>query len=191
MPAMTTQAVSPVLLEELKKQLQEELREEMRRELFGETSEQDRPDTDYPWIVFSLDQTEYGINSKYVLSIEILKEVTPIVDAQCYCPGITESRGELIELLDLRTLFNLGDYITAKHQDGDDRCMMAVIETQGVKRGMIVDHIVAVEYLDDFVSTDFGKARASTSKYILQVAKRERGENMVLILNADALGNIA
>jgi len=109
--------------------------------------EQERTAIDYPWILFALSDTAYSINSKYVLSIEILGEITPIVDAQHYSPGITESRGEMIELVDMHSLFGSGNYLDGK---GDDAvCMMIVTEIEGVKRAIIVDEILAVEHIKE------------------------------------------
>jgi len=176
------------MVEDLKAKLREELKEELKRELLGEDPEEDRSERDYPWIIFSLDGTEYGVNSKYVLSIEIIGDITPIVDAMSHCPGITQSRGEMIDLLDLRALFGLGDYITAKAESKDDRFMMMVIETGDKKRGVIVDEIVSVEYITNFIEGVVSDRDGSiTSQFIRQIATREKLDSPVLILNPDSL----
>ena len=175
-------------LDELKEMLRNELREELTRELLGEELEEERSEKDYPWIVFSVDGTEYGINSKNVLSIEIIGEITPIVDAAHHCPGITQSRGDMIDLLDLRALFGLGDYVSAKTAE-DDRVMMMVIETGDKKRGVIVDEIVSVEYITNFIDGVVGENTEGsvTSQYIREVATREKLDSPVLILNPESL----
>ena len=174
-------------IEELKAMLRNELKEELTRELLGEEPEEERSEKDYPWIVFSVDGTEYGVNSKNVLSIEIIGDITPIVDAAHHCPGITQSRGDMIDLLDLRALFGLGDYISAKTSE-DDRVMMMVIETGDKKRGVIVDEIVSVEYITNFIEGIVSEtAGAVTSQYIREVATREKLDSPVLILNPESL----
>jgi purine-binding chemotaxis protein CheW len=179
------------LLESLKDELREELRAELRRELLGEESEEERSEKEYPWIVFSLDGTEYGVNSKFVLSIEIIGNITPIVDAMNHCPGITQSRGDMIDLLDLRALFGLGDYITAKAGTNDDRYMMMVIETGDKKRGVIVDEIVSVEYITNFIEGVVSEHDGSiTSQYIREIATREKLDSPVLILNPESLNSL-
>jgi len=180
----TSQDLSAPDLEKLRN----ELKEELRRELLGEEDEEERSEKDYPWIVFAVDGTEYGINSKNVLSIEIIGEITPIVDAAHHCPGITQSRGDMIDLLDLRALFGLGDYVTAKAED-DDRVMMMVIETGDKKRGVIVDEIVSVEYITNFIEGVVNESAhgAVTSQYIREVATREKLDSPVLILNPESL----
>ena len=180
--------MSDAIKAKLMEELREELKEELRRELLGEDSEEERSEKDYPWIVFSLDGTEYGVNSKFVLSIEIIGEITPIVDAQCHCPGITQSRGDMIDLLDLRALFGLGDYISAKTDVKDDRYMMMVIETGDKKRGVIVDEIVSVEYITNFIDGVVSEHEgAITSQFIKQIAKREKLDSPVLILNPESI----
>jgi len=180
--------MEPAMREKLMEELRQELKEELRRELLGEEPEEERSEKDYPWIVFALDGTEYGVNSRYVLSIEIIGDITPIVDAQSHCPGITQSRGDMIDLLDLRALFGLGDYISAKADSKDDRVMMMVIETGDKKRGVIVDEIVSVEYITNFIDGVVSDREGSiTSQYIRQIATREKLDSPVLILNPESL----
>ncbi|MCL1820133.1 MAG: chemotaxis protein CheW [Oscillospiraceae bacterium] len=164
----------------------------METGFLGDDSGMERSEAEYPWIVFALDGTEYGINSKYVLSIEIVGEITPIVDAQHHCPGITRSRGNMIELLDLRALFGVGDYLSAKSDSHDDRYMMVVIETEGIKRGVIVDQIVSVEYITRFEDGVVDKTEgALSSRYVSRVARREKSDSTVLIFNADILSELS
>ena len=174
-------------MEMLKELLRNELSEDLANELFGEEVKEERSEKDYPWIVFSVDSTEYGVNSKNVLSIEIIGEITPIVDAAPHCPGITQSRGDMIDLLDLRALFGLGDYVSAKTSE-DGRIMMMVIETGDKKRGVIVDEIVSVEYISNFLDGVVNEGDgAVSSQYIREIATREKLDSPVLILNPESL----
>jgi len=161
---------------------------EQVKESAQEKAEQEIPEENYPWIVFGLNGTEYGVNSKHVLSIEILDEITPIVDAAPSCPGITRSRGDLIELLDLRALFGLGDYTSISSDDQCERHMMVVTETDNVKRGMLVDKIVSVEYITKFDNSVVGNVTGTvSSKYVSHVARREKLDTPVLILKPESL----
>ena len=149
--------------------------------------EQERAAIDYPWILFALNDTAYSINSKYVLSIEILGEITHIVDAQHYSPGITESRGEMIELVDMHMLFGTGTYLDGK-EGTDAVCMMIVTEVEGVKRALIVDEILAVEYITRFEENIMGNREAHvTSQYVNKIARRDKTDEPILILNIDSL----
>ena len=147
----------------------------------------ERDESEYPWIMFSIDGTAYAVNSKYVLSIEILEEITPIVDAPYYCPGITESRGDYIELVDTRALFGLGDYLSARIDKTNTRHMMVVTEIDETKRGLIVDDIISVEFIAKFTQDVLGDADAKMkSQYVRQIAIRDKTETPVLIINHDS-----
>ena len=180
-----------------------ESREEMlikqtREEVLAEFSEKfginileettlDLPEAEHPWIIFTLDHTEYAINSKYVLCIEILEKITPVVDMPHFCPGVTKLRGDMISLLDLRALFGWGDYRAAKSGGKNERVMMVVTEIDGVKRGVIVDAIVSVEYITNFVNDVMNQTGANDSRYIRQIARREKLDSPVLIIKPESL----
>jgi len=152
---------------------------------------QARSEKEYPWAIFSIANTEYAINSKYVLCFESLNTVTPIVNSQSYCPGITESRGELIELIDLRALFNMESYTSLKKGDDDEKTMMVVIEIDGVKRGMIVDKIVSVEYVSNFVEGVVSENNGTiSSPYISQIAIRDKLDSPLMLFNPNNLSGL-
>jgi len=153
--------------------------------------ELERAESDFPWILFSLSGQAYSINSRYVLSIEILGEITPIVDAAPHSPGITESRGEMIELIDMLALFGSGHYLMGKEDDKDAVSMMIVTEVNDVKRGIIVDEILAVEHITRFDENFMSeKEHAGSSQYISKIAKREKTDEPVLVLNMDCLASL-
>ncbi|MCL1829387.1 MAG: chemotaxis protein CheW [Oscillospiraceae bacterium] len=159
--------------------------EQTESDFYGEEEQNGK---DYPWIVFSLDGVEYGVNSKFVLSIEILGEITPIADTHACCPGITRSRGDMIELLDLRALFGMGGYRFTASDGADVRQMMVVIETDGVKRGVIVDRVVSVEYVAQFIDSAVNAGKGGiSSKYISRIAKREKAAGPLLIIDTESL----
>jgi len=162
--------------------------QESTQALTLEKAEQEHLEGKYPWIVFGLNGMEYGVNSKYVLSIEILDEIVPVADATPSCPGKTRSRGGLVELLDLRALFGMGNYTSVKYDDQSDRHMMLVTETDNVKRGVLVDEIVSFEYITQRDSVLSGKINGTAlSKYVSQVARREELDTPVLIIRPESL----
>jgi len=152
---------------------------------------QARSEIEYPWAIFSIADTEYAINSKYVLCFESLNEVTPVINAQHYCPGITESRGELIELVDLRALFNMENYTSFRQGNNEEKAMMVVIEIDGIKRGMIVDKIVSVEYVSQFVDgLVSGNNGTISSPYISSIAVRDKFESPLLLFSPENLSEL-
>ncbi|MCL2084165.1 MAG: chemotaxis protein CheW [Oscillospiraceae bacterium] len=64
---------------------------------------------DFPWVLFSINDVVYAVFSAHVLSIEILSDTTPLVNSPAYVRGITNFRGDMISLIDMRSLFGLPD----------------------------------------------------------------------------------
>lgn len=62
---------------------------------------------DLPWLIFTLDEKAYAVNSKFVNGIEMKpKVITPIPEApEAYC-GVVQRRGEVYPLLDMRKVFH-------------------------------------------------------------------------------------
>lgn len=179
------------MFEMLDEDMKEQLMNELRQEMMDEEPVPERDDNDYPWIIFELCDTEYAINSKHVLSIEILGDITPVVDSRGHCPGITWSRGEMIDLMDLRMIFGFGDYVSAKVGTKDDYYMMVVIEVSGLKHGLIVDKIVSVEYLSKFEPGKINEREGSvTSRYVSCVALRDKLDTPVLILRPESFNRV-
>lgn len=108
--------------------------------------EQGSADNCYPWIVFSLDDTEYAINARYVLHVAALHELVPFSSAPAYCSGVIWDRNGIIHLLDLRVLLGRGDYLSAAAKKNSGLSMIIIIEPDGKRRGIIVDRIIVLEY---------------------------------------------
>lgn len=60
-----------------------------------------------PWLIFTLNEQAYAVNSKYVNGIEMKPgNITPLPDApDIYC-GLVERRGEVYPLLNMRKAFH-------------------------------------------------------------------------------------
>ena len=139
-----------------------------------EISEQ--PAADFPWVMFSIDGVVYGVFSTHVLSIEILRDTTPLVDSPYYTRGITNFRGEMISLVDLRALFGL-----SQHEMTEDfREMMVVLEVDGIVKGFLVDEIIAVEYVERILEME---GLAEKTQYVRCLGKREKDNSTIQIID--------
>jgi len=167
-----------------------EIRKELRRLFLGDTREEARTDEVYPWIIFTLDDIEYGVNSKHVESIECIGEITPLVGAKHYCPGTTRFRGYTVDLLDLRALLGIGDYSTTKAKSRNTQTGMLILETGGKIRGVLVDEIVSVEYMTIFRRNTCDENDCTSmikSRYIKHVALRDKLLTPVQLLDPKSL----
>lgn len=138
---------------------------------------------DFPWVLFSIDSVVYAIFSTHVLSIEILNATTPLVNSPHYARGITNFRGDMISLIDLRSLFGL----PPKQLDEDSREMIVVLEVGGVIKGIIVDEIVSVEYVERMMEMP---GLTEKTQYVRNLGKREKDNSTIQILDEEKIINL-
>lgn len=93
---------------------------------------------DLPWLIFTLDDKAYAVNSKFVNGIEMKpKVVTPIPEApEAYC-GVVQRRGEVYPLLDMRKVFH---FSTLDEEAADFRTMMEQRKADHVKWVETLEH---------------------------------------------------
>ena len=133
---------------------------------------------DSPFTLFMVNDVVYGVSSAHVLSIEILEEPTPLVNAPHYMLGILDFRGDMIPLIGLRRLFGIPP------RDADTQDMLLVLNVDGVTKGVVADEIVSVEYISKFVEMHTGGAQ---SRYVRNLAKRDKDDSTVLMLDESLL----
>jgi len=182
-----------IKVEEIKEDMivDKEIREKLVGEAFDEEEIQKRDESEYPWAIFALGGTEYAINSKYVLCFESLGKIVSIINAQSYSPGLTESRGDLIQLIDLRALFNMGTYDSIKSSNDEQNSMMVVVEVEGTKRGILVDAVISVEYISQFTNDAInGKGGFFLSQYISRIARRDKLNTPLFIFKPESLSKL-
>ena len=175
------------LVERLRKEYPKSIAAARLSEALGTEPQHELSENDLPWTLFTLNGTAYGISNRHVLSMDILSEVTHVVDAPPYCPGVTCFRDEVIELMDMRARFGLGDYLSAK-SDRLKPAMMIVTNLNNVHRGFIVDEIIGVEHITRFANGVMsGKESAVASQHVKKIARREKTDEPVFILEIQSL----
>lgn len=124
---------------------------------------------DYFWLAFLIGDTGYAINAKYVTRVIALREIVPFENAPAYCPGVIWDRKGLIRLLDLRSLFGLGDYLSSLKNERDKLPKTIVIELDGRRRGIIVDQIVSIEHFYNITGSSSKQSSKWTSYSYMRV----------------------
>ncbi len=84
-------------------------------------------------VVFSLAGKEYGINVKYVTSIEKITFITRVPNTKPYIKGVMNLRGIIVPIIDLRTRFGLEE----THYTEKSRIL--IISFEDITVGLIVD----------------------------------------------------
>ncbi|MGL5249780.1 MAG: chemotaxis protein CheW [Enterovibrio sp.] len=132
------------------------------------------------WVTFMLGSETYGINVMQVREVLRYTEIAPVPGAPSHVLGIINLRGNVVTVLDMRTLFGL------EHSDVTNETRVIVIETSTQVVGLMVDSVAEVVYLKSSeidttptVGTDEG------SKFIQGICNRN--DTLLLLVNLNRL----
>ena len=89
-------------------------------------------------VVFELASEHYGVNIAAVESIVKLQSITAVPQAPKFMEGITNLRGSVLPVIDLRKRFGLPPVAATKNS------RIVVVAMEGLKVGMIVDAVSEV-----------------------------------------------
>jgi purine-binding chemotaxis protein CheW len=89
-------------------------------------------------LTFSLDNVFYGVNVNQVREVKNFEGAIPVPYAPHYVKGVTNLRGEVIPVIDLRKRIGLND----KKEKEDTSIMMIVQDKQPI--GVTVDSVIEV-----------------------------------------------
>ena len=113
------------------------------------------------WVTFSLDDETYGIDVMQVQEVLRVTEVAPVPGAPHYVMGIINLRGNVVTVIDTRTLFAL----TPK--DTDDSSRVVIIESNQQVVGILVDSVAeVVDIPSGAIETAPSVGNDESSKYI-------------------------
>jgi purine-binding chemotaxis protein CheW len=100
-------------------------------------------DSGVPWIVFSLDRTEYLLRSAQIVQVEMVEKITPVPNSPDFVKGIAYLRGEVVPVIDLRVRLGMDPAPAGLAS------RIIVVETDGRRVGLLVDGAREVLYAGD------------------------------------------
>jgi purine-binding chemotaxis protein CheW len=126
-------------------------------------------------IVFKLDDKLYGVNIGQVREITRIGEISPVPNSPEYIEGVTNLRGQVTTVVDLRKRLGM----PAKQFDKQSRMM--VVESQSNSQGMVVDSVAEVTMIPnaDIEETPEIARSQDQSIYIKGIGKKD---NKLIIL---------
>jgi purine-binding chemotaxis protein CheW len=138
-------------------------------------------------LTFTLDNVLYGVNVHQVREVKNFEGVTPVPYAPDYVKGVTNLRGEVIPVIDLRKRFG----ITGK-KDENANIMIIVQDKHPV--GIMVDSVMEVLTLPKRdIDTNPESLIVDKSEAILGVAKHDKDLIILLdflkVASRDAMNN--
>ncbi len=125
-------------------------------------------------LTFTLDNVLYGVNVNQVREVKNFEGVTPVPYAPDYVKGITNLRGEVIPVIDLRKRFGLTD-----KKDENTNIMIIVQDKHPV--GIMVDSVMEVLTISKKdIESNPESLIVDKSEAVLGIAKHDK-ELIILI----------
>ena len=134
------------------------------------------------YVIFKLSSENYTIRLDKIKEILVYSQViiTKLFDEEPYMKGLINLRGEVIPIIDLRTLFGIED------KDISSETVIIVVNTSDDKlMGVIVDNIVSVKELDLNQKVQAPLLGVSIDPKYIEGLVRLDVDDMATILNID------
>lgn len=134
-------------------------------------------------VTFTIDNEEYGIQIMQVQEINRISEITHIPRAPHFIDGMTNLRGNVIPVINVRRLFSLEDI------EVDDRTRIIIVEINGSRTGLRVDQVNEVLRLSrqDIEETPSIVTEESTKRLMQGICNIEDGKRMIVLLNVSEI----
>lgn len=128
------------------------------------------------YVVFKLDEGEFGIDIMNVREIIPYEDSVSVPDTASYVDGIINHRGSVIPIIDLRKKFKL------KQKEIGKETRIIVINLDGKETGFLVDEASQTVRIDDSIIDSTPNFVGSVDKkYMTGVAKLDDKRLLILI----------
>jgi purine-binding chemotaxis protein CheW len=126
-------------------------------------------------LTFSLDKVLYGVNVSQVREVKNFEGVTPVPYAPTYVKGVTNLRGEVIPVIDLRARFGMID------NKNESTNIMIIVQAKHPV-GIMVDSVMEVLTLPKKdIETNSESLIVDRSEAVLGVAKHDK--DLIILLD--------
>lgn len=139
---------------------------------------------DCPYLIFSLHNSLYGINTTNVDEIFFLPELTPIPEAPTDIVGVVNIRGEIMPIMDLNLRFG---YRTTNYQITDS---VIVVQAENGRVGIIVNAVHEVKNLANAEITKelaYGREQELEGKRIFSSGIARSESDIIVLLNVNKI----
>jgi len=127
------------------------------------------------YLVFILDGQEFAIPIAHVVDIINVQPITHVPNCPEYIKGITNLRGQVIPIVDVRIRFG------KQPQNYNERTCIIVVEDTESAVGLIIDSVSEVISLsDEEISPPPAFDDTAGAKFIMGVGRAETGVKLIL-----------
>jgi purine-binding chemotaxis protein CheW len=127
------------------------------------------------WVTYRLDEETYGINVMQVQEVLRYTEIAPVPGAPEYVLGIINLRGNVVTVIDTRSLFGLPP------TDITDNSRIVIIESDEQVVGILVDSVAEVVYLRSSEIDSAPNVGTEESAKFIQGVSNRSGELLILV----------
>ena len=133
-------------------------------------------------VVFELETESYGVDITAIESIIKMQEITKLPHAPAFMEGITNLRGAIVPVLDLRKRFGMDK------REPTRETRIVIANMRGTKVGLIVDAVSQVIRIpEDAIEPPPQMSVTISSSFIKSVAKLEN--ELIILLDLDRVLN--
>ncbi len=137
-------------------------------------------------VTFLLKDEEFGFDIMSVQEIIRLPKMAKVPRTPAYVDGIANLRGVVLPVIDMRTRFGM------ERAEETDRTRVLVVDIDGVKTGLRVDRVKQVtRVMSSEIEPPPAAIRGASSDYLEGVVKLDKGQRIVMALNASHVCAIA
>ncbi|MGD1090673.1 MAG: chemotaxis protein CheW [Bryobacteraceae bacterium] len=130
-------------------------------------------------VTFLLKDEEFGFDIMSVQEIIRLPKMAKVPRTPPYVDGIANLRGVVLPVIDMRTRFGM------ERAEATDRTRILVVDIDGVKTGLRVDRVKQVtRVMRSEIEPPPSAIRGTSSDYLEGVVKLDKGQRIVMALNA-------
>ena len=132
-------------------------------------------------VLFSLNGVLYGADVNQVREVREVRDITPVPYAPIYVEGVTNLRGEVIPVINLRKRFGIEE---VKEGEEKNKIMIVVQGKDKKVVGVVVDSVMEVAAIpQDNIERAPEIISTAESECVLGVAKH--GENLIVLLDLE------
>jgi purine-binding chemotaxis protein CheW len=130
-------------------------------------------------VTFLLKDEEFGFDIMSVQEIIRLPRMAKVPRTPVYVDGIANLRGVVLPVIDMRTRFGM------EREPETDRTRVLVVDINGVKTGLRVDRVKQVtRVMRSEIEPPPPAIQGSTANYLEGLVKLDKGQRIVMALNA-------
>ncbi|RPF53383.1 purine-binding chemotaxis protein CheW [Aquisalibacillus elongatus] len=135
------------------------------------------------YVVFRMRDEYFGVPIHQVQAIEKVTDFTKVPQAPEYVKGITELRGEVTTVIDLRSLLNIGQ------TDTESEARILIVHVEGLRIGLMVDEAKEVVDLDEeTIEQPPQMVGGVKEEYIQGVSKQQ--DRLLILVNLQKVLNV-